>query len=144
MVLTAFITDSTPLCPPEFLPKEILIFPNGKSMSSWTTIKLSAFFGRSDDVFQSVAGFVHKSFRQNYLDFLLARRSFSEGGASDSPLPTKAFIFLSKTSSPIPSFFSCQFQNNHPPGVMPSQFVFLPWISQTDDIMHKIILASFS
>ena len=84
-------------------------------MSSWTTIKLSAFLAEVMMFFQSVAGLVHKSFRQNYLDFFTADFSFANQSIH--------FLVKNKLAHLL---FSRQFQNSNPPGIVPSQFVLFP------------------
>src|SRR3989344_3657014 len=64
-VFRAFITDSIPLWPPEFLSKETFTLPNGISRSSWMTISMEygiwdmehIFFTASPDLLTYVWGF---------------------------------------------------------------------------------------
>ncbi|KKS33734.1 MAG: hypothetical protein UU96_C0016G0013 [Parcubacteria group bacterium GW2011_GWC2_42_13] len=97
LVLIFLIIDSTPLCPPEFFPKDILNFPKGKSRSSWTIIKSAAFFFETiiffrarPDLFIKVSGQTRRT-----LFFLII------------PGLIRALSFLSKDQLPEPSGRRC-------------------------------------
>ena len=137
MVLTAFITDSTPLCPPEFLAKEILILPNGKSMSSWTTIKLSAFFTEVMTLFKALPDLFIKVSGRIIWTFSLPAEALAGGGTADFSLCRPKRLFSCQKQALLSPLFH-KLQNGNPPGVMPSHFVFLPRISQTNDVTHRV------